>query len=54
MKEKLTRIVNETEQFVRSCERPGVVKRWKKMNPDIIFLIVRLNCWKTTRICIKK
>lgn len=37
MKEKLTRIVDETEQFVRSCERPGVVKRWKKMNPDIIF-----------------
>lgn len=37
IKEKLIRIVDETEQFIRNYERPGVVKRWKKINPQILF-----------------
>ena len=37
IKDKLVRIVDETEQFVRIYERPGVVKRWKKINPQILF-----------------
>lgn len=34
---KLNRVVDETEYFVRSYESPGVVKRWKQMNPRLIF-----------------
>lgn len=34
---KLMRIVDETEAFARSYEKPGVVKRWKRINPQIIF-----------------
>ena len=34
---KLIQIVDETEQFVRSYERPGVVTRWKRINPRILF-----------------
>lgn len=34
---KITRIVDETEQFIRSYERPGVVTRWKRLNPRILF-----------------
>ena len=34
---KITRIVDETEQFIRSYERPGVVKRWRRINPHILF-----------------
>lgn len=37
LREKLLRIVDETEVFVRSYEQPGVVERWKKINPQIIF-----------------
>ena len=37
LRETLTNIVDETEIFVRSCEIPGVVKRWKQINPRIIF-----------------
>lgn len=37
IKRKLTQIVDETERFVRICERPGVVKRWKRINPQILF-----------------
>lgn len=37
LRERLLRIVDETEFFVRSYERPGVVERWKKINPRIIF-----------------
>ena len=37
LREKLLLIVDETEVFVRSYEQPGVVKRWKKINPPIIF-----------------
>lgn len=35
--EKLHNIVDETEYFVRAYEVPGVVKRWKRMNPQILF-----------------
>lgn len=34
---KLMRIVDETEAFARSYEQPGVVKRWKRINPQIMF-----------------
>lgn len=37
LRETLTNIVDETEIFVRSCEIPGVVTRWKQINPRIIF-----------------
>lgn len=37
VKAKLIGIIDETEQFVRSCERPGVVTRWRKINPQIMF-----------------
>lgn len=37
LREKLLRIVDETEVFVRSYEQPGVVVRWKKINPCIVF-----------------
>lgn len=34
---KIIRIVDETEQFVRIYEKPGVVKRWRRINPQILF-----------------
>ena len=34
---QLMEIVDETEQFVRSYEIPGVVERWKQINPHIVF-----------------
>ncbi len=34
---KLFQIVDEVEHFVRIYERPGVVIRWKQINPRIIF-----------------
>lgn len=37
MQAKLIRITDETEEFVRSYERPGVVTRWKRINPRILF-----------------
>lgn len=37
MQARLIRIVDETEEFVRSYERPGVVTRWRRMNPRILF-----------------
>lgn len=35
--QKLEQIVDETETFVKSYEIPGVVKRWKKINQNLIF-----------------
>ena len=37
LREKLNNIVDETEHFVQSYEMPGVVKRWRKINPKILF-----------------
>lgn len=37
VKEKLSHIADETELFVRAYERPGVVKRWRRINPRILF-----------------
>lgn len=37
MQAKLIRITDETEEIVRSYERPGVVTRWKRINPRILF-----------------
>lgn len=34
---QLTEIVDETEQFANTCEIPGVVERWKQINPNIVF-----------------
>jgi hypothetical protein len=36
-RKKLHLIIDETEVFVRSYEVPGVVKRWKQINPKILF-----------------
>lgn len=35
--EKLTRIVDETEFFIRQYEVPGVVMRWKQINPQLLY-----------------
>lgn len=37
IKKKLIRIADETEHFVRVYERPGVVTRWRKINPQMLF-----------------
>lgn len=37
LRRKLDNIVDEVEHFVRSHEQPGVVKRWKRINPRIMF-----------------
>lgn len=37
LRQKLNQVVDETERFVRSYERSGVVTRWKRMNPRILF-----------------
>lgn len=44
--QKLERIINETEAFIKSYSVPGVVKRWRKINPrinyfDCVFEIIR-------------
>lgn len=35
--EKLNAIINETEYFVKKCERPGTVLRWKQINPNLLY-----------------
>ena len=37
MQAKLIRITDETEELVRAYEKPGVVTRWKRINPRILF-----------------
>lgn len=37
LREKLLQIVDEAELFIGCYERSGVVKRWKKINPRILF-----------------
>lgn len=37
LREKLLQIIDETEFFIRCNEQPGVVKRWKQINPRILF-----------------
>lgn len=37
LSQKLHNIADETEHFVRAYEVPGVVKRWRKINPQILF-----------------
>ncbi len=44
--QKLERIINETEAFIKSYSVPGVAKRWRKINPqinyfDCVFEIIR-------------
>lgn len=34
---KLNRIIDETECFVNQCSIPGVVTRWKRINPQLIY-----------------
>lgn len=34
---KMQQIVDETEHFVRSYERPGTKTRWKKINTNLLF-----------------
>lgn len=33
--QKLEQIIDETEIFIKSYSRPGVVKRWRELNPQI-------------------
>ena len=33
----LYRILDETEYFIRQCEVPGVVTRWKQINPRLLY-----------------
>ena len=40
VREKLIRIVDETECFVKSYSIPGVVQRWKKINKKITYFDV--------------
>ena len=37
LRQKLQNVADETEHFVRAYEVPGVVKRWRKINPQILF-----------------
>ncbi len=37
IRQKLLQIVDETEYFVKSYEQPGVVMRWRQINPKILF-----------------
>lgn len=46
VKEKLIQIVDETEEFVRKYEIPGVVTRWKKINPNIQYFDCAFNLKK--------
>lgn len=45
---QLVKIVDETDRFVNTCEIPGVVERWRQINPDIVFFDcafdIRENC----------
>lgn len=40
IREKLIRIIDETEYFVKSYSIPGVVKRWKEINKRITYFDV--------------
>lgn len=35
--DELLQVIEETEYFVRQCEVPGVVTRWKRINPKLIY-----------------
>lgn len=35
--DNMIQIINETAYFVRQCEVPGVVTRWKQVNPILIY-----------------
>ena len=34
---KLNQIIEETEYFINQCEIPGVVDRWKQVNPQLLY-----------------
>ncbi|MBD5526523.1 MAG: hypothetical protein HDR04_19410 [Lachnospiraceae bacterium] len=34
---KLNKIIDETECFINQCEIPGVVTRWKQINPQLLY-----------------
>lgn len=34
---KLSRIIEDTEYFVNQCLIPGVVTRWKRINPQLVY-----------------
>ena len=36
IKRSLKQIVEETKYFIKNCEVPGVVTRWKRMNPRLV------------------
>lgn len=33
----MNQIVDEVKDFIRSCEVPGVVTRWKRLNPRLVY-----------------
>lgn len=35
--EDLKRVIGETEYFIRQYERPGVVTRWKQLDPRLVY-----------------
>ena len=35
--DELLQVIGETEYFVRQCEVPGVVTRWKQINPKLLY-----------------
>lgn len=37
MGEKAEQVIGETEFFLKQYERPGVVQRWKALNPNLTF-----------------
>lgn len=37
IREKLEQVISETEYFIKQYERPGVVVRWKQMNPKLLY-----------------
>ena len=40
--------MDETEQFVRSYEIPGFVKRWRRINPQILFFDCAFDLMETS------
>lgn len=37
IRKKLERVISETVYFINQYERPGVVVRWKQMNPKLLY-----------------
>ena len=51
---KMRYVVEETEHFVRSYEVPGVVKRWKCINPKLLYFDCAFDLMENVQRIIKK